>query len=59
MPIRWQVVNGRSTREARPEEEPLIKAFVGSFVGRTGKEPLGVHDVEGLEEPVWFITVHN
>ena len=65
MPVRYRVVVyrpapiGDTTRDPTPEELPLIQAFHRRFVERHGQEPLGVHDVDGLEPAVWFMEIWN
>ena len=61
-PLRFKVVvpqpMGDTTRDPEPTELEPIQAYVRAFVERTGKEPLGAHDVEGLGA-VRSMTIHN
>lgn len=61
MPVRYTVVtdDGRSQREPTNDELPHIRAYHGAYVRERGVEPLGAHEVPGVEHSVLFLTVHN
>jgi hypothetical protein len=57
-PLRYKVVvyrpgpQGDTTRDPEPAELPFVRAFVGAFVKKHGREPDGVR-------VVWFQTIHQ
>lgn len=60
-PVRYAVVtdDGQSQRQPTNDELPHILAYHGAFVRELGVEPLGAHEVPGVEHSVLFSVVHN
>ena len=48
---------GNTTREPTPEERPRIRAWIGKFVVKHGKTPIGSFDVKGVVGTVLFRRV--
>lgn len=60
-PLRYGVVtgDGRSERQPTNDELPHIRAYHGAYVRERGVEPMGDHEVPGVEQLVLFSIVHN
>jgi hypothetical protein len=54
MPVKFRVVDGMTTRDPRPEEIPLIKAFI-----RDQGEVNGVCEVPGVGDVFFMEQIGN
>jgi hypothetical protein len=60
-PRRYTVVtdDGQSEREPTNDELRNIMAYHGRYVAEQSVEPLGDHEVPGVEQLVLFSVIHN